>query len=235
MFSAGFRLISKQLLAILTGVNVLPIILKIKLMTSAMAGWTAAASPMPLPAEAVATLFAGHMSSPVPVDLYDENDHQRGLVAVWRDGSTDEATTAELKKLFRCRKTHREKTIKKATLAMLADVSERHGGKTIEYVSAYRVSRDESATSPHRHAAAIDFRIRGVQLRTIRDYLWRTYTGVGVGWYPEGQYIHIDSRPDLHDTSWTFVKGRNKYKPYWAELARRPQQVATSREARPGS
>jgi uncharacterized protein YcbK (DUF882 family) len=213
----------------------LPIILKLKLMTTAMAGWTAAASPVPMPAEAMATLFAGHVGAPIPVDLYDENDHQKGVVAIWRDGSTDEATTAEIKQLFRCRKTHRQHMLKQQTLAMLADISERWHGMTIEYVSAYRVGRDESATSPHRHASALDFRIRGVQLREIRDYLWRTYTHVGVGWYPEGQYIHMDSRPDLNDTSWTFLHGKNHYHPYWSELARNPQRVAASHGPRPPS
>lgn len=200
-----------------------------------MAGWTAAASPVPIPAEAVATMFAGNTSAPVPVSLYDENDHQQGVVAIWRDGSTDDATTAELKKLFRCRKTHREHTIAQRTLAMLADIAERYSGKTIEYVSAYRVGSNESSTSPHRHASAVDFRIRGIQLRDIRDYLWKSYTHVGVGWYPQGQYIHIDSRPELNDTSWTFLHGTNHYNPVWAEVARKPQQVATSHASRPGS
>jgi uncharacterized protein YcbK (DUF882 family) len=209
----------------------LPIILKIKLATTAMAGWTAAASPVPLPAQALATMFVGDVSAPVPVSLYDENEHQKGTVAIWRDGSTDEATTTELKKLFRCRKTRKEHMIKQQTLAMLADIAERYSGKTIEYVSAYRAARTESSTSPHRHAAAIDFRIRGVQLRDIRDYVWKTYTHVGVGWYPQGgtgAYMHIDSRPDLNDTSWTFLHGSNHYDPSWATLARRPAEVAAA-------
>lgn len=217
----------------------LPIILKAKLMASAMAGWTAAAAPVPMPAESVATLFAATVAAPVAVDLYDENDHQKGLVAIWRDGSTDAATADELKKLFRCRRTLREAKIAQGTLAMLADVAEHYPGKTIEYVSAYRANRAESSTSPHRHATALDFRIRGIQLRTIRDYLWRNYTGIGVGWYPEGQYIHMDSRPKLHDTSWTFLHGHNRYKPYWAELARRseppPESAQVAVYHRPGS
>src|SRR5688500_4610014 len=102
-------------------------------MTMAMAGWTAAASPVPLPADAMAAMFAGHTAAPIEVDLYDENDKQKGRVAIWRDGSTDTATTAELKRLFRCRKTFRERSIAKGTLAMLAEVSERWGGRTIEY------------------------------------------------------------------------------------------------------
>lgn len=204
----------------------LPIILKIRLATMAMAGWSAAASPFPMPASTVAMVFAGDTAAPVAVDLYDENDHQAGTVAIWRDGSTDPATAAEIKRLFRCRTTHREKMIAQKTLAMLADVADHYEGKTIEYVSGYRVGRGESATSPHRDGRAIDFRIRGVQLRDIRDYVWKTYSDVGVGWYPREQFIHIDTRPGLHDTAWTFLAGVNHYHPYWAELARQPA-VAT--------
>ena len=32
----------------------------------------------------------------------------------------------------------------------------------------------------------------------------------------------MDTRPTLHDTSWTFLNGENRYNPYWAELARKP-------------
>lgn len=213
----------------------LPILIKVRLMAMAMAGWTSAAAPVPLPADAVATLLAGYTAAPVEVDLYDENDHQQGKVAIWRDGSTDDETAYELKKLFRCRRTWREKSIARGTLAMLADIAWQYRGHTIEYVSAYRASREESRTSPHRHATAIDFRVRGVRLGSIRDYVWRTYTGIGVGWYPEGHYIHIDSRPAKHDTSWTFRDGKNRYHPYWAELARRPASYARTPGRRPGS
>ncbi|HEY3805709.1 MAG TPA: DUF882 domain-containing protein [Kofleriaceae bacterium] len=212
-----------------------PILIKLKLMTTAMAGWTAASSPAPLPAQSVATVVAVDSAAPIAVSLFDENEHQHGTIAIWRDGSTDAATSTEVKQLFRCRTTHRQKMMAKKTLAMLADIAQHYPGKTIEYVSAYRTGRHESATSPHRDGRAIDFRIRGVALQPIRDYVWRTYTDVGVGWYPSEQFIHIDTRPKIHDTSWTFYKGVNHYHPYWAELARRPQlPVAASTVPRAG-
>jgi uncharacterized protein YcbK (DUF882 family) len=204
----------------------LPIILKVRLATMMMAGWNASASPAPMPSEAVASLFATQTAGPVEVSFYDENEHQAGTLAIWRDGATDEATKTLVKHLFRCRTTHREHMIAKKTLAMLADVSEHWDGKVIEYVSAYRVGHNESPTSPHRDARAVDFRIRGVQLREIRDYLWTTYTDVGVGWYPVEQFIHVDTRPTMHDTAWTFLNGVNHYHPFWAELARDPQMQA---------
>jgi uncharacterized protein YcbK (DUF882 family) len=212
-----------------------PILVKLKLMTTAMAGWTAASSPAPLPVQSVATALAADVAAPIAVTFYDENDHQQGTVPIWRDGSTDVATKVLVKQLFRCRKTHRQKMMAQKTLAMLADVSEHYPGKTLEYVSAYRIGGGESATSPHRDGRALDFRIRGVNLGPIRDYLWKTYTDVGVGWYPVEQFVHIDTRPTIHDTAWTFYKGVNHYHPYWSELARRPQPAAVSHEHRAGA
>jgi uncharacterized protein YcbK (DUF882 family) len=153
-----------------------------------------------------------------------------------RDGSTDEQTTADVKRLFRCRTTHREKVIAKKTLAMLADVADHYPGKTVEYVSVYRTGSNESGTSPHRDGRAIDFRIRGAPLKDIRDYVWKTYTDVGVGWYPSEQFVHIDTRPLVHDTAWTYVHGDNHYHPYWAESARpRPQLASVVRDHQPGT
>jgi uncharacterized protein YcbK (DUF882 family) len=199
----------------------LPIILKLKLATTAAAG-LAAATPVPMPAVAVAMTVTERAASPIEVKLYDENLLVNATVAIRRDGTLDDATAAEVKHLFRCRSTGREHLLARKTLAMLADVAEQYEPRTIEFVSVYRVQRGESPTSPHRDARAIDFRIRGIQLPKLRDYLWRTYTEVGIGWYPAEQFIHMDTRPTLHDTAWTFLNGENHYHPYWAEAARRP-------------
>lgn len=202
----------------------LPILIKARLASMAMAGWTAAAAPVPLPIDSLSMMYQARAATPVPVVLYDENLHVNATVEIDHLGNSDDATTAEIHHLFRCRVTNRERPIARKTLAMLADVAEMYEGKTIEFVSVYRNQRGESLTSPHRDGRAIDFRIRGVQLRTIRDYLWRKYTEVGIGWYPSEQFIHMDTRPTFNDTSWTFLKGVNHYHPYWAELARRPEQ-----------
>jgi uncharacterized protein YcbK (DUF882 family) len=213
----------------------LPIILKLKLATAAAAGLAATGSPVPAPAAALAMVVAERTASPVEIKLFDENRQISATVGIRRDGRMDDATAAEVKHLFRCRQTQRERPIARRTLAMLADLAEKYDTRTIELVSAYRVQDGESSTSPHRDARAIDFRIRGIQLREIRDYLWRTYTEVGVGWYPSEQFIHMDSRPSLHDTAWTFLAGANHYHPYWAEVARRPvPEPAAPRGHRPG-
>jgi uncharacterized protein YcbK (DUF882 family) len=213
----------------------LPIVLKLKLATTAAAGLFAAAAPVPAPVGAIAMTVVERAAAPVEVKLYDENLLVHATIGIRRDGTMDDATAAQVKHLFRCRQTNRERPIARRTLAMLADIAEKYETRTIEFVSVYRVQQGESPTSPHRDARAIDFRIRGVRLTDIRDYLWRTYSEVGIGWYPVEQFIHMDSRPALHDTAWTFLSGENHYHPYWAELARQPATERTvATRHRPG-
>lgn len=190
----------------------------VKLATTVLAGWMSASAPLPLPAADLALVIDGHLASPVEVHLLDGNRQTTATVTIARDGWTDPATTQQLAHVFRCRTGH-EHVIAPRTLAMLADLGERYAPHAIEFISGYRVRKGESMTSPHRAARAIDFRIRGVALREVRDYLWRTYRDVGIGWYPEKQFLHMDSRPS--DMSWTFLGGTNHYHPTWSKLARR--------------
>jgi uncharacterized protein YcbK (DUF882 family) len=229
------QIISVDLLRISREANarMVPGILEIKLATTMMAGWMAAASPVPVPASTVALALESHVGSPVEVKLYDENLRVHASVLLNRDGSSDPATIKEVHHLFRCRFTNRVRPIAQRTLAMLADVADRYEGETIEFVSVFRDQRGESWTSPHRGARAIDFRIRGRQLREIRDYLWRNFSEVGIGWYPSEQFIHMDTRPRQVDMSWTFLRGTNRYHPAWDSIARRPQPPVPA--SKPGS
>ncbi len=205
-----------------------------RLIELVLAGWTLAVSAT---AGAGVAAASPSVSSTTPVDhapadgseaaselvevlLYDENAREEATLYLRRDGSADEATLAEARRLFRCRRSHKDKDIARGTLAMLADVAARYPGKRIEYVSAYRATRDESKTSPHRGGRAIDFRVRGVSVIEVRDYLWTTFREVGIGWYPKEQYIHMDHRPGDKDIAWTFINGSNVYHPSWSDRAR---------------
>jgi uncharacterized protein YcbK (DUF882 family) len=181
--------------------------------------------------DSVPTRWSHSLESLVKVELYDYNYQQYATLAIARDGSVSAQDAAQVKQLFKCRRSKRQHTIDSGTLAMLADVGARYPGKVIEFVSAYRNFATESKTSPHRAGRAIDFRVRGARQTEVRDYLWRSYTNVGIGWYPKEDFVHVDHRPGEKDISWTELKGKNIYNPSWADAARDPDRsVAVRRQ-----
>lgn len=172
------------------------------------------------------------LAQPVTVTLYDENHKETSIVVIRRDGSVDEENDKEVRRLFRCRRTGKQRQIDQRLLALIADLQARYPGKTITFVSGYRGHREESKTSPHRAGRALDLRIDGVRPTEIRDYLWRTHRRVGVGWYAHEGFVHIDSREK--DIAWTETRGINQYNPSWASRVRRAdkQDVARSKRSK---
>jgi uncharacterized protein YcbK (DUF882 family) len=181
-----------------------------------------------LPLHVVAAVtIAG--APPVEVTLYDANHRETYVVSIGRDGSIDTETREVLEHAFRCRRSEKEHKIDKGLLAMIADVQARWPGHTIEYISAYRGYHGERKTSPHRAGIALDFRVRGVKLTAVRDYVWDHFRSVGVGWYPGEEFVHMDHRDGKQDTAWTFRRGKNHYHPSWSKRVREkhPTKVPT--------
>ena len=179
-----------------------------------LASWTATPAT-------TSTTASASVPEPTHVELFDENGNIEASLVIAADGTVDATTANAIEKLFECRRSHRERHIDRGLLAMIADLSTHYPGKTIEFISAYRGNREESKTSPHRAGRALDFRIPGVALTEIRDYLWTRYSEVGIGYYPERKFIHMDHRPGETDMSWTEINGNNHYHPAWADAARR--------------
>lgn len=156
------------------------------------------------------------------VTLFDINHQETQTVRLGRDGTVDTETRQTLERMFRCKRTNRRHAIDDGLLRMLADVSARYPGKTIEYVSAFRAR--ERHTSRHRQGRALDFRIPGVDLTELRDYVWTHHTNLGLGYYPHGDFIHMDHRPGDADYAWTHTGGRDRGNPSWARKARQPRR-----------
>lgn len=216
----------------------LPAVAQFKFATTALTGWMAAASPTPVAAVPLTAMIDARAVEPIAVSVFDENHGRTVTLVIGRDGGTDAATLAAVQHTLRCKVTDHEHPIAAATLGMLADVADQWRGKTIELVSAYRDKQTESVTSPHRAGRAIDFRVRDVAVGEVRDYAWRRnsrFGEVGIGWYPEGSFLHIDSRPGLKNIAWTLVNGANQYHPYWAEAALLPATPAKPARGRAGT
>ncbi|HET9929341.1 MAG TPA: LysM peptidoglycan-binding domain-containing protein [Polyangiaceae bacterium] len=77
-------------------------------------------------------------------------------------------------------------------LYLLVRVSDTFGGRPIRIVSGYRTS-SYYEDSRHKHAAAVDFSITGVPNAVVRDFI-REFDDVGVGFYPNSSFVHLDVR-----------------------------------------
>ena len=143
-----------------------------------------------------------------------------------RDGKVSRETAKEIARLMRCRVSGRMRRIAPGTLALVADIAARFPGHEIEVVSAVRDEPDRTRAgvkhSKHWTGHAIDLKVQGVKLSEVRDAIWKHHRNIGVGWYPQSGFIHVDYRPRDGDTAWTQPRRNadNHYNPRWARLAR---------------
>jgi len=88
-------------------------------------------------------------------------------------------------------------------IRLLAKVSGHFGNRSIRIVSGYR-TRSFYEDSRHKLSRAVDFSIPGIDNVTLRDYL-RTLNQVGVGYYPNSSFVHLDVRDN--NTYWVDYAG----------------------------
>ncbi len=85
---------------------------------------------------------------------------------------------------------------------LIVKVSDTFGGRPIRVVSGYR-NESYALNSRHRRSQALDFSVPGVPNAVLRDYVL-TFPNVGVGYYPNSSFIHLDVR---------------EQKSYWVDLS----------------
>ena len=112
------------------------------------------------------------------------------VTVVNRNGRVRKAAVEQLARFLRHRGSKRWKRPPRRLLALLARVSDHFGGRTLHVVSGYRKKGGYTGgESRHVDGAAIDFRIKGVPNKVLRDYL-RHFDRVGVGYYPNSTFVH---------------------------------------------
>jgi uncharacterized protein YcbK (DUF882 family) len=78
---------------------------------------------------------------------------------------------------------------------LLGVVSNHFGSRRLEIISGFRPYSPTQYTSHSNHniGHAMDFRVVGVPNEVLRDYC-RTLKNVGVGYYPNSTFVHLDVR-----------------------------------------
>lgn len=107
-------------------------------------------------------------------------------------------------------------------LMLLAKVSDAFGGRTLRAVSGYRTT-SYSSESKHPLGRACDFHVLGVPNTALRDYV-RTFNDVGVGYYPNSTFVHLDSRD--YDAYWVDYAGPGEPPRYASDSASRRAERA---------
>ncbi len=98
---------------------------------------------------------------------------------------------------LRCHHTNKQTKMNPRLVRVVYETARHFPGKRVEVISGYRhPSVAKNPNSPHMHGLACDFRISGIKNSDLRDYLRRTYERIGVGYYPNSSFVHLDVRKD---------------------------------------
>ena len=214
----------------------LPIILKFKLTTTAMAGWIGGREPgAGARRERSRLMFArrdggagrGQPLRREPASQRDASLHRARRLGGRRRPRAEITQPVPLPHDHRERRSRRRRsrcspTSPSATRARRSSSSRRIASR-----------RGESWTSPHRDGARdrLPHPRRRSCARSATTCGASTPRSASAGTRASSSSTWTRARR-MHDTSWTFLHGKNHYHPYWAELARRPAAEAAARLAR---
>ena len=139
--------------------------------------------------------------APAPLELTFVNRHESTQIELYDAGGGERPDALkQVKHFVRCWRTQREKPMDPRLLQIVSQISRHFGNAEIQVVSGYRARPYGAPHSKHFLGRAMDIRVTGVGARTVRDYVWRNFRGIGVGYYPEQQFVHVDVREQ--DTGW---------------------------------
>ena len=237
-------------LALLYGVTLTPVVILIGMRISAAAtlgptmdAWVPTSGLMASAAvhSLAATPFQiapEDSSDGAPVTIFNENTKETESFVLPFDGLLSQSDQKRITHLFRCKRTGHELAPARGLVTILARVAEHYPGHVIQLVSGHRHNRGTARTSKHWSAHAADMRVRGVDVKEVRAFVWKMDAPVGVGYYREQQFVHVDYRPVEGKIAWDQRRegGIYHYHPAWAggdPKKQRPSRQRTLLSARP--
>ncbi|HJK91023.1 MAG TPA: LysM peptidoglycan-binding domain-containing protein [Polyangiaceae bacterium LLY-WYZ-15_(1-7)] len=173
----------------------------------------------------------GRPRRPGVVTLYRPALRERARMRlVDRSQRPRRAARRRLARLMRHRRTGRAHRPHPRLLRMLTQISDHFGGRTIHLMSGFRPAGGYTReSSRHTSGHAIDLRVQGVPNRVLRDYLRRAFDRVGVGYYPNSTFVHLDVRRE--SAYWVDVSGRGEAPRYVRDRAARERIDAGEADA----
>jgi uncharacterized protein YcbK (DUF882 family)/LysM repeat protein len=115
--------------------------------------------------------------------------------AVGRDGKVTPQARKGIAKVMASWRTGEHGGVPDRLIRLITTVSDHFGGRALRIVSGYRPYSRLQYTPHSRHnlGHAVDFSIPGVPNEAVRDFCL-TLGSVGVGYYPNSTFVHLDVR-----------------------------------------
>jgi len=131
-----------------------------------------------------------------PVDLFQVNTKESfSLRFADERGRPIQGWQKRFQRFMRCHHTNTQHRIDPRLPRLMYQTGRHFAGHRLEVFSGYRNPKvARNPRSPHKLGLACDFRIAGVANATLRDFLRRTLNHVGVGYYPNSSFVHLDVR-----------------------------------------
>ncbi len=165
---------------------------------SALRGTSLATRPASKSASRPGKKNAKKVPKNAPVVLYQINRRETMALRL-RDGKGRPVKGMQRRfdHFLRCHYTNVEHKMDPRLMKLLFQTGHHWPGRRLEVVSGYRhPDVAKNPHSPHMKGLACDFRVEGVKTAELRDYLRHTFDKVGVGYYPNSSFVHLDVRKD---------------------------------------
>jgi uncharacterized protein YcbK (DUF882 family) len=171
----------------------------------------------------------------VETTFFNVNTRETETFFLRYDGVMSKLDEQRITHLFRCKRSGHERKPDRGLLQILARLADRYRGHVFEVVSAHRFNRGTSRTSKHRSGHALDLRIRGVGVKEVRSFVWKMDAPIGLGYYREQQFLHIDHRPVEGKIAWDqrTETSAYHYHPAWSGGPKHAKKSKAKKAAKP--
>jgi uncharacterized protein YcbK (DUF882 family) len=171
-----------------------------------------------------ADIERGLLVQPSPtVEFYFENRHETQSFALFgAEGQPSKEGLGEFSHFMRCFRTGRQKPMNPRTVQIVLEAAEHFGASQVVVISGYRARPYGSPHSRHFLGHAMDIRLPGVSAKKLAQWIWDTHRQVGVGFYPNQEFVHVDVR-DV-DVRWVdrAHHGESGHARYFVRMPERP-------------
>jgi uncharacterized protein YcbK (DUF882 family) len=134
----------------------------------------------------------------VAAELFALNTHESFKLRPDAGGRFGRKELRGWNRFLRCHHTGRQHVMSPRLASLIYEVAKHFDYKRILVVAGYRaprVAREKgNPKSPHKAGLACDFRVEGVANTELRDYVRSAFAKVGVGYYPNSEFVHLDVR-----------------------------------------